>query len=118
MQGRKDCAVRKRKFPFPEGVDGYIIAQEGTQTIEVACFMGRGNPLSVAVSVRNFGNEVRGSFPVCVPWCRRNEGDKSGHRCNCNQEECEGFHKGSSIRPAFYSNPIGLAGLTGPGIDS
>src|ERR1700728_2305316 len=79
--------------------------------------MGRGDPLPVAVSVRNFGNEARGEVPIRASWCSGNEGDKAGHCRNCNQEECEVFHKGSSIRPAFYSK-IGSAGLIGPGIDS
>ena len=37
-----------------------------------------------------------------------NEGGKAGHCCDCNQEGCEVFHKGSSIGgisrlPDFHS---------------
>jgi hypothetical protein len=60
MQSGNDCAVRERKLSFPVGLDRYIVAQDGTQTVEVACFMGRGNPLPVAVPVGNFGDEGGG----------------------------------------------------------
>src|SRR5580658_542568 len=103
MQSGNDRAVRVRKLSFPEGVECYIVAQDSTQTVELACFMGRGDPLPVAVPVRNFGNK-RGGFPIRVSWRRGNEGDKAGYCCNCNQEECEVFHKGSS-------NPICLGEL-------
>jgi luciferase family oxidoreductase group 1 len=93
MQSSKDCAVRKGKFPLAIGFDRYVVAQEGAQTVELACFMGRGNPLPVSVSVRHFGNEVRGSLPVSVPWCRCNEDDKSGYCCKCDEEKREVFHK-------------------------
>ena len=51
--------------------------------------MGRGNPLPVAVPVRDVGN-VGGGLPVRVAGGGANERDKAG-RCNCNQEECEAF---------------------------
>src|ERR1700677_2930354 len=35
-----DGAVRKWKLAFPVGPDRYVIAQNGTQIVEVACFMG------------------------------------------------------------------------------
>src|ERR1700733_6188786 len=79
--------------------------------------MGRGDPPPVAVPLRNFGNEW-GGFPIRASWCRGNESHKAGHCCNCDQEECEVFHKGSSIRPAFYSHRIGLVGRIEAGFDS
>src|ERR1700738_348736 len=68
--------------------------------------MGRGDPSPVAVPVRDFGNEGRGGFPTRVSWCRGNEGDKAGHCCHCNQEECEVFHKGSSIQCALCQDEL------------
>src|ERR1700722_3814181 len=118
MQSSNDCAIRERELPFAIGFDRYVVAQDGTQTVEVSCFMGRGNPLPVAVSVRNFGNEVRCSFAIRASWRGGDEGDKAGHGDNCNPEECDVFHNGSSIRPAFYSNPTGLAALIIEVIDS
>ena len=67
MQSSNDCAVRERKLPFAIGFDRYIVAQDGTYTVEVACFMGRGDPLPVAVSVRDFGNEGRADSPSARP---------------------------------------------------
>jgi hypothetical protein len=92
--------VPSGKLALPVGVDRYIVAQDRTKAVEVACFMGRGNPLPVAVPMRDFGNEDRGGFSICVSWCRGKEGDKAGYCCNCAQEECEVFHKGSSIQYA------------------
>ena len=74
MQSGNDCAIRERELPFAIGFDRDVVSQDGTQTVEVACFMRRGNPLPVAVSVRNFGNEVCGGFPIRASWCRGNEG--------------------------------------------
>src|ERR1700689_198553 len=85
-------AVGERKLSLPVGLDRYIVAQDGTYTVEAACFMGRGDPSPVAVPVRDFGNE--GRAPTRVSWCRSNEGDKAGRCCNGNQKECEVFHKG------------------------
>src|ERR1700722_10459754 len=101
MQSSNDCAYRERKLPIPVGLDCYIVAQDGADTVEVACFMGRGDPSPVAVPVRDFGHEGRGRFPTRVAWYRSNEGDKAAHCCNGNQEECEVFHKGSSIQYAY-----------------
>src|SRR5580704_8977029 len=108
MQSRKDCAVRIRKLPVSEGLERCVVAQDGAQTVKVSCFMGRRDPLPVAVSLRNFGDVGRGGFSIRASPCSCNEGDKAGHCRKCNQEECEVFHGGSSIWPAFYSNPIGF----------
>ena len=62
--------------------------------------MGRGNPPPVAVPMRDFGNVGCGGLPIRVTWGGRNEGDKAGNCCNCNQEECEASHNGSSIQYA------------------
>jgi hypothetical protein len=67
MQSSNDCAVRVRELAFTEGVERYIVAQHGAQTVEVACFMGRGDPLPVAVPVRDFGNEDGCGLPSACP---------------------------------------------------
>jgi hypothetical protein len=36
-------------------------------------------------------------LPICVSWCRSNEGGKTGHDYNRQQQECVVFHEGSSI---------------------
>src|SRR5580698_82073 len=94
MQGGNDRAVRVRKLPIPVGLERYIVAQDGAYTVEAPCFMRRGDPSPLAVPVRDFGYECWGGFPTRVSWCRGNEGDKAGHCCHCNQEECEAFHIG------------------------
>src|ERR1700689_2474143 len=112
MQSSKDGAVRERKLPIPVSLDRYIVAQDGTYTVEVACFMGRGDPFPVAVPVRDLGNEGWGGFPTRVSWYRENDGDKAGHCCNCNQEECEVFHKASSSQYVICLDELKSAGLT------
>src|ERR1700749_3881725 len=101
MQSSNDGAVRERKLPIPVGLDGYIVAQDGTDTVEVACLMSRGDPSPVTVPVRDFRHEGRGGFPPRGSWCRSNEGDKAGYGCSCNQEEGDVFHKGSSIQYGY-----------------
>jgi TolB-like protein/Flp pilus assembly protein TadD len=99
MQRSNDSAVRERELPIPVGLERYLVAQDGAYTVEVACFMGRGDPFPVAVPVRDFGNE--GRAPTRVSCCRGKEGDKAGHCCHCSQDECEVFHKRSSIQNAY-----------------
>src|SRR5580658_980511 len=100
MQSNKHGAIREGKLPVPVCLGCYIVAQQGTYTVEVSCFMSRRDPFPVAVSVRDFGNEGRGRFPTRVSWCRSNEGDKAGQCCNCSEEQCEAFHKASSVQHA------------------
>src|SRR5664279_6418135 len=57
--------------------------------------MGRGNPPPIAVPFRDFGNKG-GGLPIRVAQSRSSKGDKRRYCCNCNQEECEAFHRGSS----------------------
>src|ERR1700733_5719043 len=102
MQSSKDRAVRKRKLALAEGLVCYIVAQESTETVELAGFVGRGGPPPVPVPLRNFGN-VRSRCPIRVSCCRSNEGDKAGHGCNCNHEECEVFHRRSSVQCAWVT---------------
>src|SRR5579862_5229477 len=92
MQRSDDGAVGERELPFTVSLHRHIVAQDGAQTIEVAGFMRRGNPLPVAISVRNLGNVVGGSFPVCVPWRRSHNGNKSGYCCKGNKKKREAFH--------------------------
>src|ERR1700677_1737075 len=98
MQSSNDRAVRERKLLIPVGLDRYIVAQEGTYTVEAACFMGRGDQSPVAVTVRDLGNEGRGGILMCLSGRVDNVGESASQRCNCNHEECEVFHKSSSIQ--------------------
>ena len=43
MQSSNDRAVRERKLPCPEGLDRYIVTQDGAQTVQVAFFVGDGD---------------------------------------------------------------------------
>jgi len=40
VQGGQHGAVWKRKRAIAEGLDRYIVAEKGAQTVELACFMG------------------------------------------------------------------------------
>jgi hypothetical protein len=49
-----------------------------------------------------------------VSWCRGDEGGKARYGCNCNQEECEMFHKGflhaaylGELQSAVLKKPAG-----------
>src|SRR5213593_1327375 len=65
MAGRIQTAVRQiTNKPilyvvrlFAIGLDHHIVAQSGADTIEVARFMGRGDPLPIAISGGHFGYE-------------------------------------------------------------
>jgi hypothetical protein len=46
---RSLSGARERELPFAIGFDPHVVSQDRTQTIEVPCFMGRGNPPPVAV---------------------------------------------------------------------
>src|SRR5580693_5185249 len=96
VQSSNDGAVRVRKLVIPESGVRYVVAQNGAQTVELPGFMSRGDPPPVAVPLRNLGN-VRSASPIRLRGNRDNEGDKAGDCRNCNQEECEVLHKGSSI---------------------
>jgi hypothetical protein len=66
VHGGNDCAVREGKLPFPIGLDCYIVAQLGAQTVEVAGFVGHGDHRPVAVAGGHFGYEDRGGLsPAC-----------------------------------------------------
>src|ERR1700683_1343919 len=64
--------------------------------------MGRGDPLPVAIPVRDIGN-VGGGLPVCVAGGGADECDKGDRCCSCNQEVCEASHNGSSIQYALVN---------------
>ena len=70
MQSSNDRAIREGKLSFTIGIDRNIVAQDGAQAVEVACFMGRGNPSPVAVPMRDFGNVRCGGLPIRVTWGR------------------------------------------------
>src|ERR1700720_2132671 len=61
--------------------------------------MGRGDPLPVAVPVRDVRN-VGGGLPIRVAGYGANQRDKACRCCKCDQEECEASHNGSSIQYA------------------
>src|ERR1700721_2818018 len=94
MQSSKHGAVREGELSLPVSPGCNIVAQEGTYTVEVTCFMGGGDPFPVAVPVRDFGHEGRGSLPNRMSSYRSNEGNKAGRGCNCNQKKCDAFYKG------------------------
>src|SRR6185436_2511481 len=98
VQSCNDCALRERKLPFPVGLDRYIITQNGSETVEVAFFVGHGDQPPVAVSGGNFGYEDRGGLLIGVSRCGRREGDTAGQGCNCNQRENDPFHPGFSFK--------------------
>jgi hypothetical protein len=89
VQSGNDCAVRERKLPFAVGLDRYIVAQNGTQTVEVAFFVGHGDQLPVAVSVRDFVHEDRGGLFIGLSRCGGDVGDPAGQRCNGNQQDSD-----------------------------
>src|SRR5271169_2604366 len=60
--------------------------------------MGRGDPLPVAVPVRDFGN-VGGDCPSAWPGAGPMNATRPAVD-NCNQEECQAFHDGSSVQYA------------------
>src|SRR6266852_488935 len=50
VQSRNDCTVRERNLALAIGLNRYIVAQNGSKTVEVAFFVGHGDQLPVAVS--------------------------------------------------------------------
>src|SRR5215469_17199754 len=91
MQSGNDRAVWEWKFPVPKGFDRYTVAQNGTQTIEVAPLMRHGDEPPVAVSGGNLGNKDRG---LLFGMGRQgyDVGDRS-QSCNCNEHDNGSFHK-------------------------
>src|SRR5580658_1885752 len=106
MQSSDDRAVRERKLPFPVSFDRRVVAKDGSQAVEVACFMGRGNPSPVAVPVRNLRNVGCGRLTIRLAWGRRHECRNAGDCCGCNQEECKAFHTRPSIEHASVNCSI------------
>src|SRR5262245_60682893 len=89
VQGGNDSAVRVRELPFAVGLDRYIVAQNGTQTVEVAFFVGHGYQLPVAVSVGDFVHENRGGLFIRLFRRGGDVGDPAGQRCNGNQQDSD-----------------------------
>src|ERR1700722_8219241 len=56
------CAVRIRQLSLPEGLDGYVVAENDAKVIVAAGFVGHGDDSPVAVSGRNFDSEDRRSL--------------------------------------------------------
>src|SRR5216683_2396195 len=73
VQSRNDCTVRERNLALAIGLNRYIVAQNGSKTVEVAFFVGHGDQLPVAVSGGNIGYENRGG--LCIGVC----GSPRGH---------------------------------------
>src|SRR4029077_12479038 len=92
VQSGNDCAVRVWKFSFTVGLDRYIVAQNSSETVEVAFFVGHGNQPPVAVSRGNFDSEDWDGLIIGATRCRGHGGYSSGHRYNCNQQESNPCH--------------------------
>ena len=79
--------VRKRKLPFPVGLDRYVVAEDGAQIIEVAFFMGHGDQPPVAIAVRKFSTEDWRCLIFGMPR-RERQGRKNGQRYrDCEYED-------------------------------
>src|ERR1700722_9786037 len=85
-------AVREGKRACPVRFDRHIVSQQRAQAIEIAGFMGRGDPAPVAVSAGHFGDKGR-SGSVGMSGCRGDEGGKGAQSCKCEKEEREAFHR-------------------------
>ena len=59
VQSGNDGVVRERKISFATGLNRYIVAQKGSETVEVAFFVGHGDQPPVAVSLGNFSYKKR-----------------------------------------------------------
>src|SRR5215467_15608399 len=82
-----DCAVQERELPFSVGLERYIVAQFSAQIVEVASYVGHGDQRPVAVFGGEFAPIDRGGLSRC------GGADNAGHRCNCNHQESDPFHK-------------------------
>jgi hypothetical protein len=82
VQSRNDCAVRERNLALAIGPSRYIVAQNGSKTVEVAFFVGHGDQLPVAVSGGNTGYENRGG--LCIGVCG-SERDIAAHHRDRNE---------------------------------
>jgi hypothetical protein len=92
VQSGYDCAVRERKFLFAVGLDRYIVAQNGTQAVEIALFVGHGDQPSVAVSGGDFVYEDLGALSTFLSKCPGRVADHGRHRCNGNQQDSDPSH--------------------------
>src|SRR5690349_4204096 len=52
-----DRAVREGSRPVAEGLDGYVVAEDGPQIVESALLAGDGDQLPVAIAGRNLDSE-------------------------------------------------------------
>src|SRR2546426_77783 len=108
------CGQPKQQFPCPLDADREfdtdtqrsfrqsIFGATSTKfpaprIVELPFFVGHGDQLPVAVSGGNFRYEDRGLLIVVSRGGRR-EGDNADQCSNCNQQESDPFHNGSSFR--------------------
>jgi len=106
MQSGKDRAIGVWKLPIAIGFDGDIVAQDGSQAVEVASFMGRGNPAPVAVSVRNFGEEGRGGISRGVSSRGNNQGDEAGMVATASRNNVRCFMGVPFSRPSKHKGAL------------
>jgi hypothetical protein len=93
MQGSNEGAIRERQLPFAVGLERYIVGEDSTKAVEIAFFVGHGNPLPIAVPVRNFGDVGRGGWFIHMCWRGDDKNDKAGDCCSSDHEEGEAFHR-------------------------
>jgi hypothetical protein len=66
VQSGDNSAVGEWKLPLAIGLDRYIVAQYGTNAVQLACFVGDGDPPPVPVSGGDFCHERWGRRVIGV----------------------------------------------------
>ena len=66
VQSGNDRAVREWELPLAVGLDRHIVAQNGANTVQVACFVGDGDQPPVSVSGGDFCDEDWGGRVIGV----------------------------------------------------
>src|SRR4029078_12937708 len=86
-------AIRKRKLPFPKGLDGNVVAQLGAHLFHIAPHQViGGDQLPIAVSRRDLDSVDRRSLSVSLSRCRGHVGGRAGQYAGRNQSENNSFH--------------------------
>jgi hypothetical protein len=81
-----DRAVRERKLPFPVGLDRHVIAQNRTQIIEAARFVGYGDQPPVALSGGILPPKIGVPLSTGLARCGGRVRDRAGQRYACEYE--------------------------------
>ncbi len=103
VQSGDDRAVRVWKLRLAVGFNRHIVAQNGANAVQVACLVGDGDQLPVAVSRGNFCDEDRGGRVIGVQGRLHRKPDKTCQNDNGNQQEDSPLHSGSSFRTTTVS---------------